>query len=189
MSQGRFRSFFTGALVGVGLGILLAPKEGSETRNDLKTSFALLVDTIKNIDIEESKLSLLNKVKEIKEELSSISSDMAKDIVKEKVSLITMKCNELISDAKEIGAPVVERVANEVKHGATSLLDEFLIELDEVEVIEEKEIKKKQNTSKPKVSTNKKNTSKKKSEKVLETKKNTKSSKKNEVLKTKKKAK
>ena len=50
--MGKFRSFATGALIGAGLGILLAPKEGSETRQDLKKSFDNLVDTIKNIDIE-----------------------------------------------------------------------------------------------------------------------------------------
>ena len=66
MSQSKFRSFLTGTFVGVGLGILLAPKEGNETRNDLKKSFSLLVDTIKDIDIEETKENLLKKVNEIK---------------------------------------------------------------------------------------------------------------------------
>jgi len=93
MSQGRFRSFLTGALVGAGLGILLAPKEGSETRNNLKKSFSLLIDTIKNVDIEESKANLLTKVKEIQEELSEIDETTAKKVAKEKIALIEDKCD------------------------------------------------------------------------------------------------
>ena len=72
MSHGRFRSFLTGAMVGAGLGILLAPREGSETRNQLKNSFNTLVDTIKDIDIEETKAVLLQKAREIKDELANI---------------------------------------------------------------------------------------------------------------------
>jgi len=163
MSQGRFRSFFTGALVGAGLGILLAPKEGSETRNDLKQSFSLLVDTIKNVDVEESKALLLNKVREIKEELSSINSQLARETALEKVEIITEKCNDLIQDAKEIGAPVVEKVALEVKNGATNLLEEFLEELEEAP--EEVELKPKQKPVSKKTSTKKSTTAIKKTSK------------------------
>lgn len=160
MSQGRFRSFFTGALVGAGLGILLAPKEGSETRNDLKKSFSLLVDTIKDIDVEESKAFLMNKVKDIRDELSSINSDLAKQAAEEKVEIITEKCDELVSDAREIGAPVVEKVALEVKDGATHLLADFLEELSEAEE-EEKPKKTVSSSTKPKKNVVKKTSSKK----------------------------
>ena len=34
-----FRKFITGALVGVGLGVLFAPKKGSQTRKELKEKF------------------------------------------------------------------------------------------------------------------------------------------------------
>ena len=66
MAQNKVRHFLTGALVGAGLGILLAPKEGSETRNELKKSFKELVDTIKNIDIEQTKAILIEKVENLK---------------------------------------------------------------------------------------------------------------------------
>ena len=69
MAQNKVRHFLTGALVGAGLGILLAPKEGSETRNELKKSFKELVDTIKNIDIEQTKAILIEKVENLKNEL------------------------------------------------------------------------------------------------------------------------
>ncbi len=167
MSQGRFRSFLTGALVGAGLGILLAPKEGSETRSDLKKSFSLLIDTIKNIDVEETKAAFLDKVSEIKKELSEIDETTAKKVAKEKVEIIEEKCNELITSAKEEGAIVVEKAAKEVKDSAIYMLHEFLDELE----AKEKEVETKPTKKKGARSKSSKNNTTKKTTKTKRTKK------------------
>lgn len=165
MSNGRFRSFLTGTLVGAGLGILLAPKEGSETRNDLKKSFSLLVDTIKNVDVEETKANLLNKVKEIREELSSIDENTVKKEATEKLSIIEEKCDDLIQVAKENTAPVVERAALEVKENAKNLVSEFLEEIEEKKEevpAKEKKTRSPKKDTKKKTQNNKKQTTTKK---------------------------
>ena len=158
MSQSKFRSFLTGTFVGVGLGILLAPKEGNETRNDLKKSFSLLVDTVKDIDIEETKENLLKKVNEIKKELSQMDAVTIKEVAEEKVDFVKEKCDDLMKLAKEKGAPVVERAAKEVKESASTLLHEFLDELEEETNKEEKK-----STTKSKKKTGKTGTTKKSS--------------------------
>ena len=138
--MGKFRSFATGALIGAGLGILLAPKEGSETRQDLKKSLDNLVDTIKNIDIEETKAAFFNKVNEIKNELSNLDEESAKELAEEKIQIVEEKCDELIEEAKKIETPIVEKAATEVKKNVTASLKEVVNELEEKP--EKKNIKK-----------------------------------------------
>ena len=128
--MGKFRSFATGALIGAGLGILLAPKEGSETREDLKKSFNDLVDTIKDIDIEETKAAFFNKVSEIKKELSNLDEETAKGMAEEKIQIVEEKCDELIEEAKKNDSPIVEKAASEVKKNVTASLKGVVDELE-----------------------------------------------------------
>ena len=60
--------FLLGAGIGVGLGILFAPKSGKETRADLKKKMDNLLEKVKNIDVEEVKQTIEEKVREIKED-------------------------------------------------------------------------------------------------------------------------
>ena len=57
-----FGKFLTGALVGVGLGVLFAPKKGSETRKELKEKIDELVARLKEVDIEEVKDNIKIKI-------------------------------------------------------------------------------------------------------------------------------
>ena len=65
-----FGKFLAGAAIGVGLGVLFAPKAGSETRKELKEKMDELVKKIKEINVEEVKDSFMKKIEELKEELA-----------------------------------------------------------------------------------------------------------------------
>ena len=156
MAQSKARHFLTGALVGAGLGILLAPKEGSETRKELKNSFKELIDTIKEIDVEQTKSVLFEKVESLKNELNKIDPEEAKEILFDKKELVEKKCDELITESKEQGATVVLKAAQKVKDKTSNLITEVLKDLDENE--EQKEVKKQ--TSKKKKKKKKKTTGK-----------------------------
>ena len=76
--------FVAGALVGAGLGVLLAPKSGAETRKDLKNKWDELVKKVKELDAEEVKQSLLDKIEEIKKEVSELDREKVVEIAKKK---------------------------------------------------------------------------------------------------------
>ena len=50
MSKKHTGKFLLGAVLGAGLGLLFAPKKGSETRADLKVQFDKLMNQIKEIE-------------------------------------------------------------------------------------------------------------------------------------------
>ena len=62
MKKKTMVSLLSGALVGAGLGILFAPKKGSETREDIKEKVKKIAKQ-KARDIEKSATDLVNYVK------------------------------------------------------------------------------------------------------------------------------
>ena len=57
--------FLVGLGVGAGLGMLFAPKSGSETRKDLKVKYDEFIKSLKDIDVNEVKDEFLDKIEDI----------------------------------------------------------------------------------------------------------------------------
>ena len=64
--KGSFGKFLLGLGLGVGAGMLLAPKKGEELRKDLKNKLNELLNKAKEIEIDDVRLQLEAKVDEIK---------------------------------------------------------------------------------------------------------------------------
>ena len=133
MSQNKFGRFLSGVLVGIGLGILVAPDKGENTRLELRKSFDKLIITIKDIDIESTKAALINKLAEIESDLTDLDTAKKTDIVKEKTELINQKCDELISVANNTDANMLNDAIKEVKKNTTKLASTVLNSLEESE--------------------------------------------------------
>ena len=96
--KGGIGKFIAGAAIGAGLGILFAPKKGSETRKELKQKLDELLEQAKNIDLAEVKKEFNRKVEDIKMDLVDLDKEKALEIAKEKGTPILKKTASEILD-------------------------------------------------------------------------------------------
>ena len=73
MSKKSKLGFLGGALVGLGLGFLFAPKSGEETRKELGNKISELWDKVRGMDANEIKDKLEKKLKEIEKDLKELN--------------------------------------------------------------------------------------------------------------------
>ena len=125
--------FLLGAGIGLGLGILFAPKSGKETRADLKRKLDDLVEKAKNIDVEEVKATIEAKVNEIKEDLKNLDKETVAEKIKEGAKKIKKKADDLVQYAVKKGTPVIEAAAREVKESTIKTLESITAKLKEEE--------------------------------------------------------
>ena len=122
--------FVLGAAIGAGLGILFAPKKGSETRAELKTKIDDLVEQAKQIDVEEVKAEFLNKVDDLKDELADLDREKALDLAKRKAADLKIKSQELVDLAIDKGTPILRDAAEEVRLKAVDVTKDVLKKLE-----------------------------------------------------------
>ena len=125
--------FLAVAAIGAGLGILFAPRKGSETRAALKAKINDLVAQIKNIDMEEVKEEFSRKVEEIKEGLADLDKEKVLEIAKEKATQLKEKAQELVDLAIDKGTPMLRDAAEEVRLKAIDVTKDVLKKLEKGE--------------------------------------------------------
>ena len=116
--------------IGAGLGMLFAPKKGSELREDLKKKINELTDKVKEIDVEEVKKEFNTKVDEIKNDLEDLDKEKALKLAKEKGALLKTKTDELVELAKEKGTPVLVGIAEDLRQKAIEVTKDVLKKLE-----------------------------------------------------------
>ena len=130
MSKKGLGRLLAGVGIGVGIGMLFAPKKGSETREDLKNKMNELLGKVKNIDIKEVKEKLEDKIEEIKEELADLDKEKVLEIAKEKGEKIKEKLATLAEYVKEKGTPVLVSAVEEVRKSTVKVLKSTIKKLE-----------------------------------------------------------
>lgn len=126
-----FGKLLAGVAIGTGLGMLFAPKKGSETREELMNKFNELKLKAKDIDIDEVKDQIEEKIENIKIELSELDKEKVLKIAKKKANQIKDMADELVDYAIEKGTPVLEKAATSVRNKAIDVTKEVLAKLEE----------------------------------------------------------
>lgn len=127
---GNLRNLALGLAVGFGLGLLLAPKKGSETRKDLKIKFNNLKEKVKNIDMDDVRDNIYKKMEDIKEELKDLDQEKVLDIAKKKASDIKDMCSNLVDYTKEKTSPMVSKAADSLRNKAIDVTKDVLDKLE-----------------------------------------------------------
>jgi gas vesicle protein len=124
------KSFIAGLAIGVGAGILFAPKSGKETREDLKKCMTDLINKAKDVDIKEVKENIEKKINEIKEEIKTMDKEKALNIAKAQAKKIAELSNSLVEYVKAKGTPVMEKTAEAVREKSISVTKDILDKLE-----------------------------------------------------------
>lgn len=125
--------FLLGAGIGVGLGVLFAPKSGKETRQDLKEKMDDLLEKARNIDIDEVKATIEKKVNDIKEDLKNLDKETVAEVIKNQSKKIMKKVDDLVDYAVKKGTPVIEAAARDVKASTIKTLESLTNKLKDEE--------------------------------------------------------
>lgn len=121
---------FTGIAIGTGLGVLFAPKKGTETRTQLKAKIDEMFTRLKDVDADDVKDTIETKIYEIKEGLTDLDKEKVLSIAKKKAKQIQDMAEELVDYAIEKGTPVLEKTANSIREKAIDVTKEVLDKLE-----------------------------------------------------------
>lgn len=125
-----FGKFLVGAAIGTGLGLLFAPKKGSETRKQLKAKIDELLDNVKKINVEDIRDEFDNKLELIKNELEDLDKEKVLKIAKKKAEELKRNAEELVELAVQKGTPVLCNIAEEIRLKAIDVTKDVLIKLE-----------------------------------------------------------
>lgn len=131
MSRKGNGKFILGTLIGIGAGLLFAPRRGADTRKELKKKLNELLEKAKEIDIDEVTKEVEGKIAKIRAELNELDKEQAIDLAREKALKLRDDAEDLVNLAIEKGTPVLKETALDVKKKTVKVAKQIIEKLEE----------------------------------------------------------
>lgn len=131
MKKKEIGALAIGAAIGVGAGVLLAPKSGKDTREDLKNITEEFLTKVKNIKLKDVKEDFNKKIKELEQELKSLDKERVLELAKEKATAIKIKADDLVDFAIEKKEKALSKTAEEFREKAILVTKDILAKLED----------------------------------------------------------
>ena len=93
--------FILGLGIGAVAGLLLAPKKGSELREDIKNESLKVYENVKNMSKEDIESALGQTIESVKQSVDEFDIDEFKDTAKTKLNELETKLEEFAVKVKE----------------------------------------------------------------------------------------
>ena len=133
MAKKNLGNLALGVAIGASLGILFAPKKGSETRKELKEKMLDLVSNAKELSISDVSDMVQDKINEIRKDLNDLDKEKVLKIARKKSEDIKKKCEDLVKLAIDKGTPVLKDAAEEVRDKTIEVMKDMIAKLEQTE--------------------------------------------------------
>ena len=122
----KIGKFIAGVGIGTVIGMLLAPKKGSELRQDLKDKSQELYDKAQNMTKEDIETLVNNRIEEIKQAIEEFDLDEFKEATGAKLSNLKDKLEQLANSIKSSDEYAnFKEAVNKVSTDLTSTISEI----------------------------------------------------------------
>lgn len=142
MAKKGIGNLVLGVAIGASLGILFAPKKGSQTRRELKEKMLDLVSSAKELTISDVSKMVEGKITEIRHDLNDLDKEKVLKIARKKSEQIKKKCQELVDLAIDKGTPVLKDAAVEVRDKTIDVMQDMIKKLEDIDLDSKKDTKK-----------------------------------------------
>ena len=115
----KLGKFIFGLGLGALAGVLMAPKKGSETREDIKNTATKRYEKVKNMSKEDVQAMIGETIENVKKTVDEFDSEAFKASTKEKIVQLQEKLTVLANKVKE--SEQYEKVAKSVTQAADTL--------------------------------------------------------------------
>ena len=119
-----------GIVLGGTLGVLFAPRKGSETREKIKLTFVNLKNKVSKIEEEDIKYYIEKKLNEIDDDIEVLEGTLEFKKAKKQAKKVIKKINKLIDYTTQKGYDEFEDLITDLKEKASEISEEILTNLE-----------------------------------------------------------